>query len=352
MKFFADSAFARELRHEVAGALDREGRAGYPPVGDARLQRKGWLVSAWFMLGYALLLTAQSPIWAVCAGLFQGAAAACLGLTVFHDAGHGAMARRRWVNLAIVRLCCVALGPARYFWELKHHHLHHRAPNVHGWDDDVDARGWLRLTPQEPWAMRHARQHLRAPVLYALNTIEWFFLKDFLCLFRRQLNRWQRVEPNRQEIREFWLTKALWLLLFVSPPFLLLPLPWAAVAFLAYHCVFSLCLTLVFQLAHLSPDMAFCGLRPGDDHATHQVRTTANFALESRAVAWLTGGLNYQIEHHLFPGVAHTHYPAIAPIVAAAARRHGLPYHDLGSFSDAVRTHFAFLRTLGVRPHS
>jgi linoleoyl-CoA desaturase len=94
--------------------------------------------------------------------------------------------------------------------------------------------------------------------------------------------------------------------------------------------------------------MDFGGVRPGDDWAVHQLRTTANFATDSRLATWLTGGLNHQIEHHLFPKVAHTHYPRLRPIVGAIAQRHGLPSHDLGGVLPAIKQHFALLKALGA----
>jgi linoleoyl-CoA desaturase len=94
--------------------------------------------------------------------------------------------------------------------------------------------------------------------------------------------------------------------------------------------------------------MEFEGVRSEDDWAMHQIRTSANFATHSRLTTWFTGGLNHQIEHHLFPNVAHTHYSGLRPIVRAAAERQGVQCHDLGSFSSAVGRHFALLKVLGA----
>ncbi len=347
--FAASSAFWREVRTETAAAL--ASRPEHPSVGDPRLHRKALVIVMIFLSAYAALLAGFGPAAVVLLAMLQGAAAATLGLGVFHDAGHSTFSRRAATNRLVARACCVMLGPSRFYWDVKHHRLHHRAPNIAGWDDDVDARGVLRLTPEDAWAPRFAAQHLRLPFLYALNTIEWFFLKDFLCLWRGRLNPWQPARPTGAALVEFWTDKALWFVLFVLPPFLLLPFAWAVMAFLAYHFVFSLALTFVFQLAHLTPDMAFGPPRPGDDFASHQLRTTANFATGSLWVTWFTGGLNHQIEHHLLPGVAHTHYRMLAPVVAAAARRHGLPYHDLGGLSTAIRQHVTLVRELGLPRH-
>jgi linoleoyl-CoA desaturase len=93
--------------------------------------------------------------------------------------------------------------------------------------------------------------------------------------------------------------------------------------------------------------MEFGGVRPGDDWAMHQVRTTADFATSSRLTTWYSGGLNHQVEHHLFPNVGHTHYAALRPLIREAAERHGLHVHDLGSMNSAIRQHLAMLKKLG-----
>jgi len=162
-----------------------------------------------------------------------------------------------------------------------------------------------------------------------------------------RLNKWQPIVLSGRKRTELIVCKALYLGLVVLPPFLFLPVLWAATALVLFHFVFSWVLSVVFQVAHLTPGMDFEGVRAGDDWAMHQVRTTADFATRSRLASWFTGGLNHQVEHHLFPNVAHTHYPALRPIVRAAAMREGLPSHDLGGVVSAVRQHFVLLKALG-----
>jgi linoleoyl-CoA desaturase len=346
--FATTSAFWIDVRSEIASVLAKAAARGHPTVGDPRLHGKALFIVVAFLASYVGVLLASGPTSAVVMAMVLGVTAAAMGFSVFHDAGHGTFSRNNVTNHRISRLCAVMLGPSRFFWDVKHHRLHHRAPNLGGWDDDVDARGWLRLSPEESWSRRYTAQHIWFLIFYGLNTIEWFFIKDFGCLWRGRLNCWQQARPKGTALVEFWLDKALWFALFVLPPFMTLPLAWAVAAFFAYHLVFSLVLTLVFQLAHLTPGMAFGRPRHDDDNASHQLRTTANFATDNVLVTWFTGALNYQIEHHLLPGIAHTHYPALAPIVASVASRYGLPYHDLGSLRAAIQKHFMHIRRLGL----
>ena len=186
------------------------------------------------------------------------------------------------------------------------------------------------FSPACAWEARFHRQELKAVIYYGLNTLEWLYWKDFHCLVNSRLNEWHVVPLDRRARAELLVSKGLYLLLFVLPPFFMLPLIWAATAFILFHFVFSWLLAIVFQVAHLTPGMEFDGVRAGDDWATHQIRTTADFATGSRLATWFTGGLNHQIEHHLFPNVAHSHYSRLRPVVRAVAERQGLPCHDLG----------------------
>ena len=327
--------------------LAAEESRGRPSVGDPRLKRKAAVILTWFGLSYGALLVAPTLYLALLAAISTAVAASAVGFCVFHDANHRTLFRRPAANLWAARLCSVLLGPSRHFWVHKHQKLHHRQPNVFGWDDDLETRGLLQLSPASAWDARFRRQEVKAFLYYGLNTLEWLFWKDFHCLANGRLNEWHLVPLDRRERAELLVCKGLYVLLFVLPPFLLLPLTWAVATFFLFHFVLSWLLAIVFQVAHLTPGMEFGGVREGDDWAMHQLRTTADFATSSRLTTWFTGGLNHQIEHHLFPNVAHSHYSGLRPVVRAVAERQGLKCHDLGGVLSAVRQHFVLLKELG-----
>ncbi len=81
--------------------------------------------------------------------------------------------------------------------------------------------------------------------------------------------------------------------------------------------------------------------------AEHQVRATIDFAPENRLLGWYVGGLNFQVEHHLFPDVCHTHYRGFAPIVRATCAEHGIPHRTHPTLRAAIASHYRFLRALG-----
>ena len=120
------------------------------------------------------------------------------------------------------------------------------------------------------------------------------------------------------------------------------------------HYTAGLILSLVFQLAHIM-DEADMPLPDSNGNiknswAIHQLKTTVNFAAKSKLVNWFTGGLNYQVEHHIFPNISHVHYDKIAEIVKKTANEFNLPYNEFKTTKDALVAHFRYLRSMGLKP--
>ena len=84
------------------------------------------------------------------------------------------------------------------------------------------------------------------------------------------------------------------------------------------------------------------------DWAVHQVQTTVDFGQGNRLLSWYIGGLNFQIEHHLFPHICHIHYPALAPVVADTCKEYGLRYTAQPTFRAGLVSHFRWLRRMGM----
>jgi linoleoyl-CoA desaturase len=349
--FDGSGEFLRTVRARVQASL-----AGQAPEGHRRLQLKAAIVVLWYLGSFALLLSVRSGWLQLALCVSYGLAASAVGFNVFHDANHGAMSPDRRVNLGVGMLASVLLGPSRYLWNFKHNVLHHRNTNIHTWDDDLETRGFLRLTPEQPWKWRYRGQHLFVFVLYAINAIEMVFVKDFVQYFTLRINEHQRIPAmSRPEKIEFWLTKAVYFAIFVGLPFALLPAGRVIAGFLVYEVTVGLALALVFGMAHQVEVIAFPspqGSPPtiNEEWAAHQMRTTANFATRSRMWNWYTGGLNHQIEHHLFPRMSHTRYFAINRVVRDTAREFGLPYHHFETYGAALRSHYGLLRRLSAKP--
>lgn len=306
----------------------------------------------WFSVSYTALLFVDSTLFRLLAAASLGAAAAGIGFIIFHDATHGSFTRNSFWNGAIAIACCMLLGPSRFLWMQKHHVFHHRFTNLNTWDDDIETRGFLRLSPDQPYRSWHSLQVLYWPLIYGVATIEWFFVKDFKQYFAGRLNPYLDLPPMSPiQHLEFWLTKLVYFAAFVAVPIRVLGL-WPALAALSmFHVIFGLILTSVFQLAHMNdhvefPHVSADGYSVEEEWAVHQLRTTADFAHDNRLAAMYFGGLNFQVEHHLFPGISHRHYPALARIVAETTRDYGVPYHVYPSWCAAVLGHIKIISRL------
>jgi linoleoyl-CoA desaturase len=338
--FAADTGFYRDLKQRVAGYFEETGQSR-----TGGLIGKALVMLGWFFASYAVVLLAETSVIRIAAAASLGAAAAGVGFNIFHDSNHQGFARGKARNDAIAIASCLLLGPSRFLWTQKHHVFHHRFTNLHAWDDDIETRGFLRLSPDQPHRPWHRLQLVYWPLVYAVATFEWFFMKDFKQYFTGRLNPYldlPRLSPAQHA--EFWLTKLVYVSAFVALPVWLLGPGPALGALAVFHVVFGLILTSVFQLAHMNdqaefPHFAADGRSVEEEWALHQLRTTADFAPDNRFAAWYFGGLNFQVEHHLFPGISHRHYPALARAVAATAREHGLAYHVYPSWRAALRGH-------------
>lgn len=282
-----------------------------------------------------------------------GVFAAGIGFNVSHDALHGAFSSRGWVN-RILGNTFYLLGASPYVWKITHNVVHHTYTNIPGHDEDIDiAPGLVRLNPEEPRKSWHRYQHLYTFPLYALASLSWVFRKDYIKFFKSHIGQHKTAVHPKREYLKLFMSKLLYYGAFLALPYAVLDLAWwqVGVGFVAMHLAEGLVLGLVFQLAHVVEGTAFPvpdeSVTIQDTWAVHQLHTTANFSPRSRLAAFFCGGLNRQIEHHLFPKVCHIHYPAITAIVRSTAHEFGLPYLENRSFSSALASHFRLLRLLG-----
>ena len=152
------------------------------------------------------------------------------------------------------------------------------------------------------------------------------------------------------------ITKILYVTIWIVLPMLVLDIAWwkILIGFFLMHYVAGVILSVVFQLAHIV-DHADTPLP--DDNGTmkntwaiHQLFTTVNFGTKNKIVNWFTGGLNHQVEHHIFPNISHIHYTKISKIVKQTAKEFNLPYHEYKTTRKAIISHFKHLKELGKQP--
>lgn len=284
----------------------------------------------------------------------MGVGMAGIGLSVMHDANHGTYSRKPWVNKWIGSSMYL-LGGNPTSWRIQHNVLHHSFTNIEGLDEDISPVGLLRFSPHKKLLPIHKYQHIYAWPLYGLMTMMWVLTKDF-----KQVKRYKNLSLTRtqgitagQHLRDVILSKVFYYIIFIGLPILLAPIAWywVLIGFVFMHFIGGFILTCVFQPAHVVPFTSFP--LPDDrgsmenSFAIHELSTTSNFAPNNKWLSWYVGGLNYQVEHHLFPNVCHVHYARISKIVRETAKEFQLPYYCLPSFRSALAAHFKMLRQLG-----
>jgi linoleoyl-CoA desaturase len=284
----------------------------------------------------------------------MGVGVSGIGLSVMHDANHQAYSKSKKVNSRLGYLMNL-LGSYHLLWKIQHNVLHHSYTNVDGHDEDIEI-SVMRFSPNQKGSKWFRFQAFYASFAYCLMTLYKTFVKDF-----EQLNRYNKmglVEGQgltmKKAVAEIIFIKTAYLTIFVALPIILVPLPasYIVLGWLIMHFVAGLFLTLVFQPAHVIEETDFAVPSQEENSvengwAIHQMMTTANFAHENKALSWFIGGLNYQVEHHLFPTICHVHYREIAPIVRDTAKEFGIPYHEHKTFIGALGSHFRMIHKLG-----
>jgi linoleoyl-CoA desaturase len=311
------------------------------------------LILLWAALSYGLLVFVAATWWqAVPLALSMGLAVAAIGMNIMHDGAHQGYSDRRWVNRLMARAMDL-VGCSSYFWARKHNTIHHSFTNIAGHDDDIDLGALGRLAPEQPRRWFHRYQHFYLWLLYGWLVIKWQVVDDFRDLLAGQVARRRFPRPRGVDLAVFVAGKAGFFTLAFAVPLLWgHPLWVVALGYLGAIGIAGLVLSVVFQLAHCVGEAHF-PLPDGDTGrmetpwAEHQVRTTANFARRSRVLGWLLGGLNFQVEHHLFPRVCHIHYPSLSKLVEEACRLYGVRYLSHKTLWAGVVSHFRWLRAMG-----
>jgi linoleoyl-CoA desaturase len=345
------SHFVTALRRNVNEYFKEN---GISPKANSSVMLQGAIMLILFITPYLLVISVDMPFWiAALMPLVAGFGLAGIGMCIMHGAVHEAFSNRKWVN-KVFGASMYLLGNNVSTWKLQHNLLHHTYTNISGFDRDIDTKVMIRLSEREPLLKAYRYQHIHAFFLYGLMTLS-MLVKDFVQLidYRRQGLLEKHKFNFGRELATMILIKITHLCIFLVLPLLLTDYTWGQVllGWLVMHWMGGFILSVIFQLAHVvdGVEQPF----PSDegviscDWAVHELMTTANFARKNYLLNWYLGGLNFQIEHHLFPNICHIHYPKIAPIVERTAKEYGYPYVVNETLWDALKSHVRKLRQLG-----
>lgn len=306
------------------------------------------------LLLYILIIAGPMPLYIhLVLAILLGMTMAFVGFNVCHDALHGAYSSNKKINKRLGFIFNL-IGANAYVWNLTHNIVHHSYTNIAGHDEDIEiAPGLIRVSETDKLNKLQRYQHIYAFFLYGFTTISWFFRKDYLKFFQKNIGKSHQNKHPKIEYFNLFFYKIIYYSLFIVIPLLVMDLTWwqFLIGYLAMNVAEGLVLGLVFQLAHVVENTEVRYANEAntieDAWAAHQMRTTANFASKSKLASFLCGGLNFQVEHHLFPKICHIHYRKISRIVKETAFEYNLPYNENKTFFSALRSHYFFLKKLG-----
>jgi linoleoyl-CoA desaturase len=343
--------FAATLRKNVSEHFRQK---GISTKGNWKMGLKSIIMLSLYVAPFIILLTIPMSGWIIFPiSLLMGIAMAGVGMSVMHDAAHGSFSTKNWVNKLIAHSIYM-LGGSIFTWKVQHNILHHTYTNIDGFDEDIENKLMFRMSKASPRKRMHRFQHIYALGFYSLMTLAKM-VKDFVQLARYNKNgitKQQGADPRAEWIR-LVASKTIYLLVMLGLPLLFTGFSWWLIllGFLVMHLSAGLIMSTVFQMAHIveeadQPVPSKEGIIE-NEWTIHELETTANFARGSRWFGWGIGGLNYQIEHHLFPNICHIHYRELSPIVERTAMEFGLRYNQNRTFFRAIGSHFRLLRALG-----
>jgi len=347
------SDFINELRAKVNEYFESNKISKY---GNTNMLVKTLFMILLYITPLALMLlgfVSTLPFLLFC-WVLMGVGMAGVGMATMHDANHGVYSENKIVN-SLLSKSLYFLGGYPITWQYQHNTLHHGFTNIEGHDEDIAPIGLLRFSPHKPLLKVHKFQHFYAWFFYGLMTISWITAKDF-----RQLAHYKNIGAklaSNKSYRTMFTELIAWKLVYYTL-FLVLPLIfisvswyWIVLGFIVMHFICGFLLGIIFQTAHVMPSSVY----PLPDEngnmvnnwAIHQLQTTSDYSPKSRLFSWLIGGLNYQVEHHLFPNISHVHYHRISFMVKETAQKYGLPYHVQPTFYAALLSHGIMLKKLG-----
>lgn len=280
---------------------------------------------------------------------------AFIGFNVMHDSCHGAFSNNSNIN-EVFGYSMNFLGAESRFWKVKHNVLHHTYTNVDGVDDDIFKPPFLRMSPNQPYNRMHKYQSWYMLVLYGVSVMFWVFWMDSQKYFTDKVHTTDLPKKKLADHLSFWITKLFYVGFYIVVPVMVLGFSKFIVGFLFYNFVMGVVMSVVFQLAHVVEGAAYADaqetgvLAIDEDWAIFQMKTTYDFCPDNKFLTWALGGLNFQVEHHLFPKVSHVHYPEIRKIVREVAAKYNVKHNEFTSFTEAMSSHFKMMHQLGYQP--
>jgi linoleoyl-CoA desaturase len=346
-----------EFTHELKKRVDEYFTTNnIAKTGNFNLYSKAIIIFVVLIATYIHLVFFTPPVlWAVLECMLLGFATAAIGFNIMHDGGHGSFSTNKTVNKLAAHTLDL-LGGSSFMWNMKHNIIHHTYTNVEGVDDDIEAQPYMRMSPGQKKHPLHKYQHFYCLGLYALLYFAWIFHTDYKKYFTNKIGPIDIQPMKREEHIAFWACKLTFVAVFMLTPMYFVGFGTWLAGFAIFLATTGVLISVVFQLAHTVEHCDMIVMEELDENkiesewTVHQLNTTANFATKNRIINWFTGGLNFQVEHHLFPRISHVHYPAISKIIKDTCDKYEIKYNEYNRMYDAFKSHLRFLKEMGVAP--
>jgi linoleoyl-CoA desaturase len=323
-------------------------------TGGWRILIKSLFIGALVISSYfSLVFYAQSWLMVLLSAFLLAQGLVLTGFNIMHDSVHGSFSRSRVLN-KVLGYTLNLLGGSQRLWYHKHNVLHHTYTNIAGVDTDLESDGLLRLSPNQEWRPWHRLQVFYALPIYSFLTLSMVLVTDYTKFFSNSIGPYKMPKPTFTETSLFFITKLLYFFYALALPMFFHPVLNVLGGFILVHMILGFTMSVVFQLAHTVEENDFPVAQIPEniienEWAIHQVETTANFSPKSRFANWYMGGLNFQIEHHLFAKISHVHYRKISKIVEETCRDFGIKYTSYSTMLRALWTHIRFLNEMSKK---
>ena len=324
-------------------------------TGNFRLYSKTIILLTSLAVLYTILVfyTPSSVLFSLFLCCLVGLNFSAIGFNVMHDGSHESYSSKKWINRSS-GFALNLMGGNAFLWKQKHNINHHTYTNIEGMDDDIDVKPFIRIHMDQEKRWYHRFQHYYCLALYGITYLFWVFYRDFRKYFTGKIaDNTPMQKMDFGEHFNFWISKILYVAVFVVIPIYFVGFMPFIIGYTVMAFATGIILSVVFQLAHVVEEVNFVAPK-GDEAliesewAIHQINTTANFATRSKTLSWLLGGLNFQVEHHLFPRISHVHYPKISKIVKETCDEFNLAYREFPTMLQAFRSHLIHLKNVGV----
>lgn len=352
--FGKGNEFQTALRKKVDAYFEKTGKSRQDNL---EMYFKTAVILSWFVASYVLVVFYAQAWWQVVPlAISLGVSVAAIGFNIMHDGGHEAYSRFPIVNRIMARTLDL-VGGSSYLWHLKHGVFHHTYTNITGYDNDVELGNFGRLSPHQKYRKIFRFQQFYLWPLYGVMAMKWHFLDDFTDLINGRIGPHKIARPKGKNLMVVIFGRIFFFIMAFAVPLVFHPLWAVALTYVVAAFVLGLTLSVVFQLAHCVEEAEF-PKPPTETHkietpwAVHQVETTVDFARNNPLATWLLGGLNFQVEHHLFPRICHVHYPAISKLVEETSAEFGIKYRVNPSVRAGIASHFRWMRRMGQAPVS